>query len=473
MSRQRKCGVKMFYGRQTELSELNSLYNREGFRFVVIYGRRRVGKTALITEFIEDKDSIFYVSIEQNDKAALDSFSVKVMERFPAAAAMITSFPSWDKAFEYISVQAGDKRVVLAIDEYPYLASGNQSISSILQKHIDSDFKSSNLFLILCGSSMSFMENQVLGYKSPLYGRRSAQFHVKPFDYYDAALFFPNASLEDKMLAYAVCGGIPQYLNALAEYDSVAEGIYECFMKKSGLLYEEPGNLLKQELREPAVYNTIIAAIAGGASKLNEITTKSGEDSKKCSKYLKSLLDLQILHKAYPYGVKAERNSIYILRDNMFKFWYRFIPRNVTNIESGLGRQVLENHITPMLPAYIGHIFEDACHEYMLRKNGTQKLPFMFRGIGRWWGTNPKTRSQEEIDILADDDGRAIFGECKWSSHNVDMNVLSELKRKSELFTRYSDKNYILFSKNGFTPAVKDYAAQNGVILVELNMLYI
>jgi len=157
----------------------------------------------------------------------------------------------------------------------------------------------------------------------------------------------------------------------------------------------------------------------------------------------------------------------------MFKFWYRFIPRNVTNIESGLGRQVLENHITPMLPAYIEHIFEDACHEYMLRKNGTQKLPFMFSGIGRWWGTNPKTRSQEEIDILADDDGRAIFGECKWVNHNVDMDVLSELKRKSELFTRYLDKNYILFSKNGFTPAVKDYAAQNGVILVELNMLYI
>lgn len=462
----------MFIGRKSELSELNEIYSRKGFRFVVIYGRRRVGKTALITEFIKDKDSVFYISIEQNDKAALRDFSAKVLERFPSAASVIDSFSSWDIALSYISDQAGNDRVVLAVDEYPYLASGNPSISSILQKHIDTSFQSTNLFLILCGSSMSFMENQVLGYKSPLYGRRSAQLHIEPFDYYDVGLFFPQAEYEDKMLAYAVCGGIPQYLNAVAEHGSVTDGIYECFLKKSGVLYEEPENLLKQELREPAVYNTLVASIAGGASRLNDISTKSGEENKKCSKYLKSLVDLHILYKEYPYGVQTERKSIYVLLDNMFRFWYRFIPQNVTAIESGLGRQVLETRIVPGLPVYIGHIFEDACREYMKRQNGKSVLPFMFDGIGRWWGTNPNTKAQEELDILADAGEKAIFGECKWKAAAPGMDTLVELKRKSEMFTWYTDVSYIVFSKTGFQQSLFEAASQKNAMLVSLQELY-
>jgi len=462
----------MFIGRHPELTELNRLYDKEGFSFVVMYGRRRVGKTALISEFIKSKDSIFYISIERNDKAALKDFSEKVLERFPDISSILDSFDSWDKAFTYITKQAGKKRIVLAIDEYPYLATGNPSISSILQKHIDTGFKSTNLFLILCGSSMSFMQNQILGYKSPLYGRRTAQFHIEPFDYYDAGKFFPDLTYEDKMLAYAVCGGIPQYLNALTGYNNIMEAIFESFLKKSGVLYEEPENLLKQELREPAVYNTLITSIAGGATRLNEISTKSGEENKKCSKYLKSLLDLNIVYKEFPYSVKTERNGIYILRDNMFRFWYRFIPQNVTNIESGLGWQILEERIKPLLPTYIGHIFEDACREYLKRVNGTHALPFLFDGIGRWWGSNPISKAQEEIDILADAGDKAIFGECKWLSLKIQNKVLTNIQRKSTLFKRYTDITHILFSKSGFNSDLINKAAQTGAILVDLEEIY-
>ena len=443
-----------------------------GFRFVVVYGRRRVGKTALITEFVKDKDHIFYISIEQNDKAALDSFSAKLLERFPSAVGLLESFSSWDIAFSYLSAQAGKQRIVLAIDEYPYLAAANPSLSSLLQKHIDTSFQSTNLFLILCGSSMSFMENQVLGYQSPLYGRRSSQFHVVPFDYYEAGLFFPQASCEDKMLAYAVCGGIPQYLNALSEYGGVTEGIGECFLKKSGILYEEPESLLKQELREPAVYNTLIASIAGGASRLNEISTKSGEDNKKCSKYLKTLLDLHILDKEFPYGAKTERKSIYRLRDNMFRFWYRFIPQNMTAIESGLGMQAFERQISQNLPSYLGYIFEDACRDYLKRLNGRPILPFMLNGVGRWWGTNPITKAQEEIDIIADAEDKALFGECKWLTTEIGLDVLTELRRKSGQFAQYREKKYILFSKSGFHPSLISDTSLTNVMLVSLPELY-
>ena len=462
----------MFIGRQNELYELNKLYDKSGFKFVVIYGRRRVGKTSLITEFIKDKDSIFYIAIERNDSAALKDFSTKVLNRFPSAVSIIESFASWDKAFLYIAEQAKRERIVLAIDEYPYIAAGNPSISSILQKYIDTDFRSSNIFLILCGSSMSFMENQILGYASPLYGRRSAQFKINPFDYYDAGLFFETKSPEDKMLAYAVCGGIPQYLAALAEYDAIIDGIYECFFKKSGIMYEEPENLLKQELREPAIYNTLITSIANGASKLNEIATKSGEESKKTSKYLKSLLNLHIIQKEHPYSSKLERNGVYKLQDNMFRFWYRYIPQNVTNIESGLGRQVIENRVLHDLPGYIGRIYEDACREFMLRKNGTQVLPFLFDGIGRWWGTSPISKEQEEIDILADSNNKAIFGECKWSTSKIELNTLLNLQRKSTMFKRYDEQKYILFSKTGFNSEIIKQSKNEDTTLVELQEMY-
>ena len=462
----------MFIGRHPELTELNRLYDKEGFSFIVIYGRRRVGKTALISEFLKGKDNIFYVSIERNDRAALKDFSEKILERFPDASSILESFDSWDKALTYITKQAGKKRIVIAIDEYPYLAAGNPSISSILQKHIDTGLKSTNLFLILCGSSMSFMKNQILGYQSPLYGRRTAQFHIEPFDYYDAGKFFPDVSCEEKMLAYAVCGGIPQYLNALTGYDTIMEAIYESFLKKSGVLYEEPENLLKQELREPAVYNTLIASIADGATRLNEISTKAGEDNKKCSKYLKTLLDLHIIRKEFPYSVKTERNGIYILCDNMFRFWYRFIPKNVTNIESGLGRQVLEERIMPALPTYVGHIFEDACREYMKRVNGTHALPFMFDSVGRWWGSNPISKTQEEIDIFADAGDKVIFGECKWSSSKIRYEVLTDLQRKGTLFKRYNEATYMLFSKCGFHNGLESDAARSGAILVDLEGIY-
>lgn len=463
----------MFLGREYELSELNSMYDKEGFKFAVIYGRRRVGKTSLINEFCKGKENIFYVAIEQNDKAAIESFSSKVLEQFPAAKTMLDVFPSWDKAFEYIAAQAANKKVILAIDEYPYLASGNPSISSILQKHIDTSFKNSNIFLLLCGSSMSFMENQVLGYQSPLYGRRTAQFKIEPFDYYNSSLFFKDAANTDKILAYGAAGGVPQYLGIIAEEESVEKGILMSFFKKSGHLYEEPDNLLKQELREPAVYNSIITAIANGASRLNEISTKTGEDSKKCSKYLKSLIDLQIVEKEYPQGIKTERNSIYILKDNMFRFWYRFVPKNITNIESGLGEQVMKLRVLPLIPEYLGKIFEDVSREYLLKRNKAMTLPFMFNTIGRWWGTDPKTRTQKEIDILAEYEEYAIFGECKWKNESVGMSVLNDLIEKSKIFTQYKKNTYFLFSKSGFTKELIAKAGEmEGVELVDLDRIF-
>lgn len=463
----------MFVGRMTELKELSRLYDRNNFEMVVIYGRRRVGKTFLINEFCKDKQSIFYVAIEQNDKGALESFSEKVLEILPAAKSYIDSFLSWEKAFEYIAEQAKGKRIILAIDEYPYIATGNPSISSVLQKIIDTKFLSSNLFLILCGSSMSFMENQVLGYKSPLYGRRTAQFKIEPFDYLDSSEFFTNYSKEEQLIAYGIAGGVPQYLNNLQKEGNINESIYRNYFRKDGHLFEEPASILKQELREPAIYNSIISAVASGSSKLNEIGTKTGEETKKCSKYLSTLIDLHIVKKEYPLGIQSGRNGIYCLHDNMFNFWYKFIPNNITNIEAGMGKIIIEKKVLPQISDYMGRIFEEICIQYMIRRNKTLSLFIMFDEVGRWWGNNPIKKRQEEIDIIAKSGNGAIFGECKWRNELLGIQVLNTLIEKSEILTQYQHKYYILFSKSGFTKELIDLVkTMNNVELIDLDNLF-
>jgi hypothetical protein len=463
-----------FYGRENELNELNNLYQKDGFKFIVIYGRRRVGKSSLIQKFIEDgnKSNISYMALEQTDKQNLDSFSKIVLNKYSTARNYISSFLSWEQVFEYIIEQAGKEKLVIFIDEYPYIADYNASISSILQKYIDGAFKSTNITLVLCGSSMSFMENQVLGHKSPLYGRRDMQFKIEPFDYLDSAKFFDNWNDEDKVFAYTVTGGIPQYLNKLKAYDNIADGIKNEFLKKNGSLFEEPRNLLMQELREPSVYNAIIRAIADGASKLNEIATKAGEESKKVSKYLTTLINLHLVKKESPVFNTQERNGIYTLSDNMFRFWYKFVVENNVNIESGMVDYVYEHKILPELPNYIGHIFEEICIQYTNRQNKNFKLPFIIDNIGRWWGNNPEKKCQEEIDIIAFSKKTAIFGECKWKD-KVGIEVLDELKRKASLFKQFDKKYYYIFAKGLFSKALQDVASENETVkLITLKDIY-
>jgi len=463
-----------FFGREEELKELNSLYKKSGFRFVVVYGRRRVGKSTVIQKFIDEgkKPNISFMALEQNDKQNLEAFSEAVLTKYGTAKKYLSTFDSWEKAFEYIAEQAGNKKLVLFIDEYPYLANANKAISSILQKYADGAFRATNIILILCGSSMSFMENQVLGSKSPLYGRRDRQFKIEPFDYNDSASFFESYSNEDKAIAYGIAGGIPLYLYRLKNSGSIEEGVKNELLKKNGTLYEEPRNLLLQELREPAVYNAIIKSIAGGATKLNDITTKAGEESKKVSKYLTALISLHLVKKELPVLNTQERNGLYRLSDNMFRFWYRFVMNNSMNIESGMCGHVYNEKILPQLPEYMGHIFEDICIQYMKRQNKAHKLPGVFDSIGRWWGNNPIEKKQEEIDIIASNGKTAIFGECKWKE-TVSTDVLNELRRKAEMFRQFNKKYYYIFCKGGFSEGLQTIAARDKSIrLISLDDIY-
>lgn len=454
-----------FVGREYELNVLEKLYNEDAFQFVVMYGRRRVGKTRLLSEFCKGKNAIFFVAEEYNDKMALEKFSRKILEYFHMDE-WIQKFDSWEKAFLFLNQKAEKEPLILVIDEFPYIVSANPSIPSLMQNLIDHQLKTSKLFIVVCGSSMSFMEKEVLSYKSPLYGRRTAQMKIEPFDFFDSIKFFPNYSLEDKVTAYGIVGGIPQYLLKFKDVFSIEENIKNQILNKSSYLFEEPATLLKQELREPALYNSIIEAIATGSSRLNEIATKVGEDSSKSSNYIKSLIELEILEKQIPIGEKENsKKTTYSIKDPLFRFWYRFIFTNIGLIEQEMIDYVYEKKILFELNDFLGSTFERICVDFLKHKNKRMELPFIFERIGQWWGHNPIMKREEEIDILAISKDNALLGECKWRNQLLDMRVINSLLEKSQALS-YKNKHYIFFSKSGFTDDVINFAKYNEKIIL-------
>ena len=458
----------MFIGRSNELHTLQDLYTSNQFEFIVIYGRRRVGKTALISEFINDKDAIYCMGVESNAKQNLENFSRAILE-YDTGISTETIFLSFQAALEYVFERSREHRLILAIDEYPYMARASRSLASTLQLMIDRYKSTSKLMLILCGSSMSYMEDHVLSYKAPLYGRRTAQMKVLPFDFADTLKCFPAFSGEEQALVYGMVGGTPQYLLYMDEQRSITDNIKNTFLNSSSALFEEPENLLKQEVREPALYNAIITAIAAGASRMSEITTKVGEPTSVCSVYLKNLIALGLVQKEIPYGEKSSRKTIYRVADNMFRFWYRFIPENYALIMRG-GSEIAYQRIEPHLSTYMGTIFEDICREYLWRLLLDGTCPVHFTNLGRWWGSNPATHLQEEIDIMGvQGKEAALFAECKWSNALVDSHILDRLKERSRLF-HYPTVHLYLFAKKGFTKACINAAKKTeNVRLVSYN----
>lgn len=450
----------MFIGRKRELQSLNQLYTSGKFEFAVIYGRRRVGKTALISEFIKDKEAIYFMGVESNAKQNLENISKNIME-FCSDIEADTMFASFQTALEYVFQLSQRERIILVIDEYPYVARSSESFASTLQLLIDKYKNNSKLMLILCGSSMSYMEDCVLAYKAPLYGRRTAQMKIQPFDFEECCEYLQKMDGEDKAIIYGIVGGTPQYLLQIDSQRSVEENIKNTFFNPMSFLYEEPLNLLKQEVREPAIYNAIITAIATGYSRMSEISTKVGESTNVCSNYVKNLINLGIVQRETPYGEKASKKSVYSIADNMFCFWYRFVLENNSLIARGAADLVYKR-IQPQLADYMGSIFEEICKQYLWRQLLNGSAPVEFSSLGRWWGNDSVHKCQVEIDIMGEqEDACALFAECKWRNEKMDVGVLETLIERSRLF-HYETMHYYLFSKSGFTRACMDRAREKG-----------
>lgn len=464
--------MSQFYCREEELRKLNKRYKGDRFECIVIYGRRRVGKTALINEFCKDKPTIFFSALNTTVKENLEVLSKAIMNFERPDMETTPEFQSYDAALDELTTLSKEERIVFVVDEYPYLAKAKPAISAMLQHIIDHKWTESKMYLILCGSSMSFMENQVLGNESPLYGRRTAQFKIEPLDYKETAVFHPHLSAEENSLIYGITGGVPHYINKLDVKGSVDEALLDNFFDRSSYLYEEPGNLLKQELREPAIYNAIIKAIAEGASRMNDIKLKVGEENSIVSKYLKTLIDLGIVKKETPITEKPGKKTIYLLADHFFRFWYRFVPANVSAIDSGRITKTYPHAVKQHLHDYMGLIFEKMCQDYLLYY--CDDLPIELSEIGQWWVTDPKEKKQIQIDIVGTPvDGKEyIIGSCKYRNEKIGVDELELIKNYASVFGNGNRYHYYIFSKGGFTEGLLQAQEQGEVHLITLEELY-
>lgn len=476
----------MFIGREAELKFLQDKYTEERGQLIVLYGRRRVGKTETLREFCKDKPHVFFSCTQTTDLVQLRNFSSRMFKENIPAKNYISEFADWEKAFRAVlDLPYGNQKKLLVIDEFPYMCRGNKSIPSILQNLWDAELRDSNVMIILCGSAMSFIEKELLSEKNPLYGRATGIYKMKEMGFYDAIKFFPEYSDRDKVLTYAVLGGIPHYLRQWNPKLSVDENIKRNILTKGCILYSEVEFLLHQELRETPIYNSIIEAVALGNTKLNDISQKSLlEDTAKTSVYLKNLMELGIVEREFSVDakIKEQANSgrgTYRLTDNFFRFWYAFGFANYSQLEDGDVDGVYEYVVKPALHEFASFAFEDVCREFVRMLQKKNELPFRYSKMGRWMGkttvrdekaSDGLRTAETEIDLLCigKDAREYLVGECKfkgvpfsYSEYLDTLAKLTPLKEKSKFY-------YALFSESGFDQKILDCAAMNETQLYSL-----
>lgn len=455
----------MFLARKTELADLNKLYEKSGFQLIIIYGRRKVGKTFLIKEFCKDKPTIFFVPEEHNETLALNSFSKLIYKHFNVKENE-SIIDSWEAAFNTIVNKSNNNKLVIVLDEFPYISKENPSLPSIIQKIIDHNLRSSQIFLIISGSSSSLIETQILSSKSPLYGMRSAQFKIESFDFYDSSLFFPSRSFYEKILYYSTLGGIPQYLIQFSSIKDYEHNMIENVLKRTSYLYDEPENFLRNQLSNPQLAGYILSLLSKGSFNIDTLKKDKIRNTLEFDNIVNKLLELSIISKKNSIGRSITKpKSFYKLNDNFFRFWYRFIYKNKSLIEMGMINYIYQNKITLDLNSHIGYVFEDICIQFLKKMNFQYKLPFTFENIGSWLGFNPIKKKQAQIDIVAVNDENVLIGECKWNSEPINLDILNGLIDKGELL-KYSSKYYCLFSKSGFTKEVVNKSKDHSNILL-------
>ena len=466
----------MFVGREEELSKLASLYDRNTFQMVVVYGRRRVGKTTLINEFCRGKRTLSFTALEQSDADNLADFNRAVASFFGLPVSM-GGFSSWTDALSYVAERAQKERFVFVFDEFPYAAQRNEALPSIFQVAIDRVFKETKAFLILCGSNQGFMESEVLGRKSPLFGRRTAQIKVGDLGFRDAAKMLPGLSAQEAFRFYGCFGGVPYYLQQVNPRESLRENLARLYFDPMGFLFEEPYGLLRQEFQEPALYNSILRAIAAGANRPKEIADRTGVAQTSLPRYLKALEDVGIIEKAVPFGENSEtsKRGIYRLSEPCYMFWFRFVMPFTSDIEQGLGRAVANALPEEQIDEYLGHRFEALCAEWLAEKAKAGDLPVAATAVSSWWGTNPAKRAQDDIDVLAADrvSKQLVIGECKYRESFDETAEIADLEGKRDLVRGYAASNFVLFTKHEVSGATREkLAGRSEWQLVTLEEMY-
>jgi hypothetical protein len=440
-----------FYDREEELAALGSAAESPDHGFFVVYGRRRVGKTELLKEFCSERPHIYFLAAQESEQRQREKFLRQVTAAFDDR---VPQTDGWDDVFEYLGEKVAEQKVIVVVDEFPYLVESNDSLPSYVQSFVDQHLRETESMLVLCGSSVSTMESEVLGHESPLYGRRTGQIDLQPFSFREARPVI-EYEFTDAVRSYAITGGTPMYLLLFDYEESLSTNVRSNVLDPTAVLYNEPEFLLRTELQNPARYMSILEAVATGHTTPNEIAGAVGVDSGPLSKYLQTLRRLRLLEREVPVTAssKQSKRSRYRVADEFLRFWFRFVEPNRSGIEETPG-VVYERTIAPNLSDHVAETFEAVCREAVWE--GVKQGAFdPYAEVGRWW------YGEDEIDIVAltPNDDRILLAECKWTSEPVGRGLVEKLRDTADN-VRWGpsdrDEQFALFSKSGFTDGLKD-----------------
>ncbi|KAF0243991.1 MAG: hypothetical protein FD180_2926 [Planctomycetota bacterium] len=421
--------METFIGRRKELAALEAAFGSERSGFVPIYGRRRVGKSELVRRFLRGKRGVYFVG-----KRAPGGLQMREFLREAAVALqepLLASFgaQSWKEALEAVVDRwKGPGKLVLALDEFQWIVEADRELPSVLQEQWDRRWSRGNkVLLILCGSYVGFMEREVLGRKSPLFGRRTAQILVKPFGYQEAALFHSGWSLVDRARAYFVCGGVPLYLRAFSRDRSVEDNIAANLLDEYAALYREPEFLLREELRELSSYDAILEALAGGASAASEISRRTGVGNRALHYYLKQLQELGYVGKRFPLTGRppVPRQVRFTLEDPLLRFWFRFVFPNTSFVQQAGATRAFAERVRPGLDAYFGACWERLCREGLPVIYERERVQAGY-DVGEYWNR------EVQIDVVGvRRDNRIDICECRWGAVRSSRALARELKARA------------------------------------------
>jgi uncharacterized protein len=458
----------VFRGRAKELAVLQKRYDAQGFQMVVLYGRRRIGKTTLMNEFLrrQKTQSISFTAVEQSEQVLIRMMSNAVLLSIAPELQGIVNFTSFEQIFEFVGQKASSERIIFFIDEYPYLAKQCPYIQSVLQKVIDQTWKQTKLFFVLCGSLVSFMKEDVIAESAPLYGRSNLEMKLRPFDYLQTAEFFQNYTYEEKAICYGLTGGVAKYIEQFDAEKPLEANIIEQFFEMGGYFTEEQvKTVVTGEKQNPALYNSILLAVATGHSKNNEIASFAG--MKDVTYPLKVLVEAELLEK------RSSGKPYYVIADNMLAFWFKYVSCATSLINAGRGEQYYISFVKDNLHDFMGTVFEQMAKDYLLSHAGAENVPLM-TDISEYQNTildENRKRKQLEIDLVGyRRKDIVLLGECKFKNEKFGKGELEVFTDKVKYMLANSPALF-LFSLSGFTKYVEENA-QN-TVLVDIKEMYV
>lgn len=460
--------MRPFVDREQEMRTLQKEYEREGSSLVVLYGRRRVGKTTLISEFIKDKNALFFLASEESEAQNRRAFKDRAADFIGSELLRAAEVRDWDTIFKAVMAVPFEQKPVIVLDEFQYIGKSNPAFPSVFQRIWEETLKDRPVMVILCGSLISMMVSQTLSYDSPLYGRRTAQIQLKPIPFRYYREFFPERSVRELVELYSVTGGVPKYIELFSGGGDIYSAIRDNVLDRAGYLYDEPYFLLQKEVAEIGNYFSIIRAIAAGSSRLSAISGALEVKATSLTKYLKTLIDLDILEREVPVAEKNPelcKRGLYRIKDNYIRFWFVFVYPYRGFLESGNEGVVMDRLREGLIPRHTAFVFGEICRQRMWSLSAKGCWPFPFARVGRYWD------ARTEIDIAALDASgeQAVVGECKYWKGPVGANVLYGLEQKARgaAWGKTPKKIwYVLFSIGGFSDDLKVLAGQRDDLLL-------